>query len=95
MQEIKDEGVQNSCLNILSGICREHVILPRSCIIFDILVREERWKTSGVADIHTGRLGRTNVCIKVFRPHEEHKQVKIKAVSIIVTSFGKDAQVLL
>ena len=82
-QKVNDKAARESCLRVLSEVCHDHVILPESYIISDVST-EEKWKTGGVADVWTGKLGRgDSVCIKVFRQHPSQQQEKIKGVGEI------------
>ena len=80
-------------MDILSEACYKNVILPKSYIVSDV-VQEKKWKISGDADIFTGKRGQTDVCIKVFRKHEDATQGNIKGVGrfssckTIISSFG-------
>jgi hypothetical protein len=79
VRSIQDKKVLDDCLSILSRVCHDEVILPKSCVASNVVLRE-RWKIGGVSDIFTGKLEQTDVCIKVFRQHEEAVETKIKAV---------------
>ena len=69
----------DDCLSILSRVCHDKVILPKSCVVPNVVLGE-RWKIGGVSDIFTGKHEQTDVCIKVFRQHEDAIEAKIKAV---------------
>ena len=82
VQKVNDRAVRDSCVRILSKVCRDNVLLPESYIIPDVSV-EEKWRTGGVADVWAGKLGQGDgVYIKVFRRHPSPwQQEKIKGVS--------------
>ena len=81
-QKVNDRAARESCLRVLSEVCRDHVILPESYVISNVSA-EKRWKTGGAADVWTGKLGQEDVCIKVFRQHPSQQQEKIKGVGAI------------
>ena len=79
MRKIQDKKVLDDCLSILSKVCRDKVILPKSCVVSNVALGE-RWKIGGVSDIFTAKHEQTDVCIKVFRQHEDIVEARIKAV---------------
>lgn len=81
-------GERYDCLLILSEVCREHVIFPKSYIISDV-ERIEKSQLGAVADVWTGKLGQRDVCIKIFRYYNVGNLQRIKAVG--TTSFGGNA----
>ena len=85
MPMAQDNTEKGDCLRALAGVCRRHVILPKSYIMPDIELGEV-WKLGGVADIRTGKNGQDDVCIKTFRHQNRHSERKIKGVGR--TSFG-------
>ena len=87
MPRVQDKGEKDYCLRVLADVCRRHVILPKSYRMYTV-EGGEKWIRGGVADIWTGKLKERDVCIKVFRRHEDEHQRRLQGVGR--TSSGRN-----
>lgn len=80
MPRIQDKRDKGYCLSVLVQACRERGILPESCKISGIELKQEQI-VGVVADITMGKRGQEDICVKIFRQYQDADREKIKKVS--------------
>ena len=74
--------LRSRSVRILRRVCGLQTILPRSCIISDVISKEgdTAFASGGFADVWKGRYNENSVCVKAFRAYTAGNLAEIKKV---------------